>query len=188
VSEKAAAPESEEKEDLDLVRLLVPFLGFFLLFLLGITWYLGRQRDALQLAVTEGQKKLPGLATAYQDIEQLVGTFRQGNAGLARSDTASWMKERYTAAGIQASQVTLDPWKAVPRKDYEEHYVRVVVRGIPREKALHFLWNVERATTKLRTVTMKLDRSGGRQAPEADIWDLTVTFGYRIPRGAKEGI
>jgi hypothetical protein len=190
VSAREKPAGEDAKEEMDLLRLLVPFLAFFLVFLAGITLYLRSQRDAFADAIryAEENNRLKNLAVTYAEVDALIDTFGKGNAGTAQSDAATWMKERYGAAGIQPGQVTLDPWKPIARRDYEENYCRVVIKGIPRQKATHFLWNVERATTKLRTISLKLDRaSGSRGTPDADMWDLTVSFGYRVPRGAKDG-
>ena len=97
------------------------------------------------------------------------------------------MKERYTNAGIQQGQVTINPWKEKATRDYVEHSVEIVVKDVPRDKAVRLLWSVEQVSTKMRTIESRFRRTAPNNSPETDVWTLNATFGYRVPRGFKEG-
>ncbi|MHC4820157.1 MAG: hypothetical protein ACYTDX_00380 [Planctomycetota bacterium] len=173
----------EEEDDIDIVRALIYFLGILLVGLVVVVWLLQGKRDEFTNAVQYSERELPKLAKQYEEIRGLLREYAEGDAGDARDKTATWMRERYSAAAIQPSQVTINPWKNRPYREYEENGVKVVVKGIPRENAMRFVWNVERISTKMRTISMRLNRAAPRDQPEADLWDLTVEFGYRVPRG-----
>jgi len=52
---------------------------------------------------------------------------------------------------------------------------------------VHFVWNVESVSPKMRTIEMKVTRTPPNNAPETDLWELRAKFGYREPRGMKAG-
>jgi hypothetical protein len=178
----ADAPEDEA----DLVRASVYFMAFLLLGLIGVTAILISQRDTKRAAVDAASESAPKLAQTYDQVRKLLAKYKEGGAGQARYETQTWMSERYTSARIDHGQVSIGEWRNRPQKEYEENSLQVTIKGVSRVQAVQFVWNVERVSTIMRTIEMKLTRSGGRDDVEADKWDLVVTFGYRVPKGFKE--
>jgi len=183
---RPAAPAGDGDE-VDVVRAAIYFLGILLVGLVVVLGVLLHLRDGYREAVGEGEKRLPELARTYDQVRRLLKSYQEGKAEQARKETQTWMKERYGAAQIADGQVAIGPWRSRPTKDYDENAVQVTIDGVSREIAMHFVWNVERVSTKMRTLDLRLRRTTGVKDAEADSWKLVVTFGYRVPRGFKEG-
>jgi len=181
------AAEKAAKDEVDLVRAATYFLGILLVGLCVVFWLLAGKRDEYLSSIEYGEKNLKTMAAQYDAVRALVKQYKDSGADEARKETATWLQLRYKQAGIDPKQVTTEPWKERPAKDYIEHYVDVVVKGIRQEQAIHFLWNVEKVSPKMRTIECKLSRAAPNNAPETDLWELRASFGYRVPRGMKEG-
>ena len=173
------------KDDVDLVRAAIYFLGILLVGLCVVYWLLAGKRDQYLSAIEYGEKNMKGMATQYEAVRSLVKHYKDSGADEARKETATWLKLRYQQAGIDAKQVKTDPWQDKSMKDYSENWVEVIVKDIRLDQAVHFLWNVEKVSPKMRTIGSTLTRSAPNNAPETDLWELRASFGYRIPRGAK---
>jgi len=182
----ATAPEEKAaKDDVDLVRAAIYFLGILLVGLGVVYWLLAGKRDQYLSAVEYGEKNMSNMATQYEMVRGLVKQYKDSGADEARKETATWLKQRYQGAGIDPKQVKTEKWNERPSKDFVEHYVDVIVSGIRLDQAVHFLWNVEKVSPKMRTIETKLSRSAPNNAPETDVWELRASFGYRVPRGVK---
>ena len=184
----APAADREGGDEMDFVRAAIWFMGFLLAGFVGVLFVLGHQRDQHREAVAFGEKNLKKMAATYESVKGLLKEYENSHADEVRKNTQTWLGDRYKNAGIQPGQVVVDPWKAAPSKDYIEHSVQVTMKGITRAQAVSFLWSVERMSTKMRTIESKLTRTlQSNQSPETDNWELKASFGYRAPRGMKEG-
>lgn len=184
--EAKTADGAEAKDDVDVVKVAIGFLSFLLVGLAVVLVVLMKHRDGFRAAVEYGEKNLPTTAKQYDSVKGLLKTYKDSGAEKARSETRTWIQDRARAAGISDNQVTTQKWDDKPAKDYLEIWVDVVVKDVRRDQAVHFLWNVENMSTKMKTVGMTLRRTDSK-TPEADVWELKASFGYRVPRGFKEG-
>ncbi len=188
MTESAGAPVAEDaKDEVDLARAAIYFLVILLAGLLVVFGFLVKHRDQFREAVDYGARSLPAMADQYDKVRGLLKQYKESGADEARKETRTWIEQRAKAANIPGNAVTTEKWQDKPLKDYVENFVPVVVRGQPRDRLIHFAWNVERMSTKMKTIEMKLTRVAPNNAPETDVWDMRVSFGYREPRGAKEG-
>jgi hypothetical protein len=181
--EAAPAP----KEDVDVLKATVWFLLCLVPGLAGVWWLLSSQRDAYRAAVEAGEKNLKAMAPQYDQVVGLLRQYKDSGSDEARTSTRTWLKQRFTQAGIADSQVTTEKWRERPARDHVEHYVEVVVKGVRIEQAMHFLWAVEKVSPKMKPILVKLSRNAPANAPETDAWELRAEFGYRVPRGTREG-
>jgi hypothetical protein len=184
-AEKAGAAEGA-KDEVDVVRAAIYFLGILLVGLSVVLWVLLRQRDAFRDAVSYGDKNLKAMAAQYEGVAGLLKQYKESGADEARRETRTWLGGRFKAAGIPEGKVITESWKERPQKEFIENYVDVVVKDQPLDRLVHFLWNVERMSTKMRTIEMRLSRSAPNNAPETDNWELKAAFGYREPRGRRD--
>lgn len=184
-----AAVEAEvgAKDDVDIVRAAIYFLGILLVGLGVVLYVLQGRRDDFRRSVDSAAKNLPAMAVRYDAVRALLKQYKDSGADDARNHTLTWLQARYQPAGIQTTQVSVEKWSERPSKDYIEYFVDVIVKGVPESQAVHFLWNVEKVSPKMRTIETKLTRTPPNNAPETDLWELKATFGYRVPRGMKEG-
>lgn len=181
-----AAPKAEG-EDVDVVRATIYFLAILLAGLGVVYLVLLSKRDGYREAVAWGEKNGRLLAGTYDGVKGLLKEYENSHADEALKNLQGWLKQRYAAADIQDNQVGTDKWGSQLFKDSVEWYVKVKVKNVPRRNAVQFVWNVERMSTKMRTIEMTLKRTAPAGQPEADVWELGATFGYRVPRGMKEG-
>lgn len=177
--------EKAAKDDVDLVRAAIYFLGILLVGLCVVYWLLAGKRDQYLSAIEYGEKNMKAMATQYETVRGLVKQYKDSGADEARKETATWLKLRYQQAGIDQKQVKTDPWKDKPSKDFIEHDVDVTVKDVRLDQAVHFVWNVEKVSPKMRTIEAMLTRTAPNNAPETDLWELRASFGYRVPRGVK---
>lgn len=182
-----ATPPAEKivKDDVDLVRAAIYFLGILLVGLCVVYYLLAAKRDQYLSSIEYGEKNMKTMAAQYEAVRGLVKQYKDSGADEARKETATWLKLRYQQAGIDPKQVKTEKWNERPSKDYIESYVDVIVTGVRLEQAVHFVWNVEKVSPKMRTIETKISRSAPNNAPETDLWELRSSFGYRVPRGAK---
>lgn len=183
----AEAPEPAAKDEVDFVRAAIYFLGILLLGLGAVYAVLLHQRDEFRAAVQYGEKNLRLMDVQYEQVSALLKQYEESGADEAEKQTRTWLKQRYGAAGIQDGQVVTESWHEKPQREYLERGVDVVVKNVRRDQAVHFLWNVEKVSPKMRTIEMKLTRQAPANAPETDNWELRASFGYRVPRGMKTG-
>jgi hypothetical protein len=181
----AAPAGPKAKDDIEVVRLAIWFLAVLLAALGAVWWMLASKRDQFLAAVEFGEKNMPAMATQYESVRGLVKQYKDTGADEARKETATWLKQRYQNAGIDPKQVKTEKWNDRPSKDFIEYYVDVIVGGVRLDQAVHFLWNVEKASPKMRTIESKVSRAAPSNAPETDLWELRASFGYRVPRGTK---
>jgi len=187
---EAAAPAA--RDPIDAVRALIYFLAILLVGLGVVVYLLVQRRDAVRASTSRGDGFAKDLNTTYGQVEGLLKSYSESGAGEARERTTEWLTKRHEVAGIDQKQVRIDPWKNRRKveggeKPFEENYLRVRVTGVPREKAMQFVWNVERQSTMMRSLSLKLERTTGKDiAPEADVWNVDILFGYRVS-GRKEG-
>jgi len=175
------------KDEVDFVRVAIYFLGILIVGLGALYAVLLHQRDSFRSSVQYAEKNLKGMDTQYEQVTALLKQYKDSGADEAEKQTRTWLQQRYKAAGIQDGQVATESWKDKPQRDYLERYVDVVVKGVRRDQAVHFLWNVEKVSPKMRTIEMKLNRQAPANAPETDLWELRASFGYRVPRAARAG-
>ncbi len=185
---KIAAGEEPEAaaDEVDVARAATYFLGILLAGLVGVLFLLQSKRDEFRDAVSYGEKNLKKMAGQYDGVRGLLKEYTLSGADEAERNTNGWLKQRYSNAGIQDAQVTTERWTDRPKKDYVERLVNVVVKGVQRQQAVQFIWNVEKMSTKMRTIEMKLNRTAPNNNREADVWELRVAFGYRVPRSARD--
>ena len=181
------AKPAEATDEVDVVRAAIWFFGILIVGLGVVYAFLLNQRDAHRTAIQYGEKNLKGMASQYDQIQALLKQYKESGAEEARVTPRTWLKARYQAAGLQDGQVATEKWSERPQKDYSEWYLEVVLKNVRRDQAVHFLWNVEKVSPKMRTIEMKMDRRAPPTAPETDNWDLRVSFGYRVPRGVRTG-
>jgi hypothetical protein len=184
---KEPAAGDAPKDEVDFVRAAIYFLGILLLGLGAVYAVLLHQRDGFRASVQYGEKNLKAMDTQYEQVGSLLKQYKDSGADEAEKQTRTWLQQRYKAAGIQDGQVATESWKDKPQRDYMERYVDVVVKGVRRDQAVHFLWNVEKVSPKMRTIEMKLSRQAPANAPETDLWELRASFGYRVPRAVRAG-
>jgi hypothetical protein len=187
MAEETAGKEPGPKDEVDVVRAAIYFLAILLAGLAAVFWVLRGRRDDYQKAIEGAAKTLPAMKPKYDAVTNLVKQYRDSGTDEAKSNPRTWLQQRYRLAGIQDGQVTTEKWNDRPSKDYVEHYVDVLVKGVRQDQAVHFLWNVESVSPKMRTIEMRLTRTPPNNAPETDLWELKASFGYREPRGLKPG-
>ena len=185
----------EGGDETDFLRAAIWFMGFLLAGFVVVFLVLVHKRDQHREAVALGEKiqknnetTLKNMATNYESVKGLIKEYENSHAEEVQKNLQSWLGERYKTAGIQTTQVVAEPWKDTRSKEYIEYYVPITMKGITRQQAISFVWSVERVSTKMRTIELKLTRQvQANQPPETDVWELKVSFGYRVPRGVKEG-
>jgi hypothetical protein len=186
MAKEAAEPGTVAKDEVDVVRAAIYFLGILLVGLVVVLFFLREKRDDLRDAVAWGTKSLPEMAGQYDEVRSRVKLYRDSGADEALREIRTWLQQRTRTAGIQDGQVTTEKWSVRAQRDHEEHYVPVVVKGVTLAQATHFLWNVEKVSPKMRTIDLTLRRTAPNNAPETDLWEVKASFGYRVPRGLKE--
>lgn len=187
MADEAEGKEPGPKDEVDVVRAAIYFLAILLAGLAAVFWVLKGRRDDYRRSLEFAEKMLPDLKPRYDAVTNLVKQYRDSGADEAKTNPRTWLQQRYRLAGIQDGQVSTEKWGERPAKDYVEYYVDVLVKGIRQDQAVHFVWNVESVSPKMRTIELKLNRTPPNNAPDTDLWELKASFGYREPRGMKAG-
>ena len=168
----------------------------------GVVWYVQKRSDELERAVnsTRGNPEnpasglLPKLAQAKSDVQAMLGVYEKNKEDEARLSGITWFTTIYERKGIADASIQLGAWKVPPADGpdgncWEERYDMKVSNKQPlkREEIGKFLFEIERSSTRMRTIELSIQRNGKEDQQEEDAWTGSILVGYRRPKMKEEG-
>ncbi len=183
--------EGPQVPEHDLLRLYTWVMLGLTVVLAGALWWQWSQVGKLRKSVTKGENLLDDYAEAKLEIKALLKVYGDNNEEAARYEPYTWFSEIWQRKGIPDASVNMRSWQN-PRVDakggYLEERIEIGIQPrepLKREQVGIFCHEIERASTRLRILDLKIDRKGAnfkKGVYDEDAWAGKFTVGYRRQR------
>ena len=185
MSDEAAAPGDE----LDVLKVYVWVMLLMSVALAVVLWLMHERATNAKSRVEKGNKKLIEFAEAKQEIQAMINVYKTNKEDEARDTPLTWFSEIWRKrAGILDPSIKFGEWDESPRFDHKGNYYEENISigfsaraPLPREKIAALCHEIERASTRLRVLELKISRAGKRDQLDGNEWHGKVMIGYRIP-------
>jgi hypothetical protein len=155
----------------------------------GFVWYYQKKTDELQRTVDVAKKSLGELAEGKHEISQMLGVYKKNREDQARDEPLTWFQSCWKAKGIEDKNVQLDAWKVPPDVGEDGTYYEEKIglkfsskNPLRREQIGQLLHEIESRSTRLRVLTLKVNRAGREETLAEDTWTGGCEIGYRYPK------
>jgi hypothetical protein len=176
-------------DELDVLKVYVWVMLVMSVALSVALWFMHRRVQTAQKFNASAQDKLVDFAAAKSEIVAMLTVYRDNNEDQARTSPNTWFSNVWRSTGIEDSSIKMGAWDNPPRYDnkgkYWEENIRIVIENrqpLTRQKVAEFCHEVERASTRLRILSLDLRRANKKEGLETDQWSGRITFGYRRAR------
>lgn len=174
--------------EMDVLRVYVwGMLGVTLVFAGLAWWWDGRESD-LRRTVENARADLPKLAQAKREIQQMLKVYKTNKEDEVRRSHLTWFTTVFKAQGITEDSVGILSWKDPPEPGPDGSYVEEKIgikfhqkKPLSRAQIGRFLHAVERSSTRLRVIEMRVQRAGKEETLAEDAWYGEAVIGYRVP-------
>jgi len=175
-------------DELDVLRLYVWGMGFLTVALGIVLYVMIGKADNVENRVKNGRAKLERIATAKSEIQGMLNVYKTNREDEARTKALTWFAAVWRSKGINDASIKYNEWDESPRRDASGFLEENISFGfnarapLTREKVAAFCHAVERKSSRLRVLELKLNRAGKKdQELAGDEWYGKVMIGYRIP-------
>lgn len=175
----------------DLLRLYTWVMLGLTVVLGGGLWWQYTQVEKTKKTVVAARRMLKDLSKSKGEIKQLLKVYNDNNEEAARYEPYTWFSEIWQRKGIPDASVNMKSWQN-PRVDakggYLEERIDIGIQPrdpLKREQIGIFCHEIERASTRLRILELKIDRKGKnfkKGVYDEDQWGGKFTVGYRRQR------
>jgi hypothetical protein len=190
VKKSDAAPPAGPEADVFKIyvwAMLVPIVV-----LAGLYFWAADRAEAAEKSVAQGRKLLDDFAEAKSEVNSLLKVYSDNNEEDARYEPFTWFSGIWQRKGIDNSAINLGAWRDQPlyvvKGGYYEEQIEIKVNSknpLPRESIAKLCHEIERASTRLRILELKLSRKLKKDEYDKDEWSGRIQIGYRWQK-AKE--
>ena len=180
---------TENEGGADLVRIYIWVALLVSVALGGVLWWMNGRLEKSQKTLVAAKRKLPQFAKDKVRIEQMLNVFSNNKEEDARRRPNTWFPAIWSKKGLPDASVRLGAWseKYVPRDNYDEHQIEFkfdAKNPLSRRQIVSLAHEIERASTRLRVLEMKLGRAKSSRTEEfkPNDWTGKLTVGYRVAR------
>ena len=175
--------------EMDVLRIYVwGMLGVTVVFA-GLAWWWNAKEEDLGRTVENARTKvLPELAQGKREIDAMLKVYKANKEDVARLQPLTWFSTIWKSQGISEASIQILAWKDPPEPGQDGSYVeeKITIKVLQksplrREQIGRFLHAIERASTRLRILEMRVQRSGRDENLSADEWYGEAVVGYRVP-------
>jgi hypothetical protein len=156
---------------------------------IGLVWFVQKKTETYKRDVAAARKALPDLAKDKRSVDMMVNVFEKNQEDIAYNQPLTWFGNIRKQVGIDEASLDLGRWKTPPAEgpggtSLEERYEIKFRSQVPltREKIVRYLHQIEKSSTRLRTIELKISRAGKEDALEDDTWTGNAVIGYRRPK------
>jgi len=174
---------------MDVLRVYVwGMLGVTLVFGGLAWWWDGKESDLRRTVENARTKVLPELAQGKREIQQMLKVYKTNKEDVARLQPLTWFSTIYKSQGISDASIQILAWKDPPEPGPDGSYVEEKIgikflqkNPLTRAQIGRFLHAVERASTRLRVMELRVQRAGREETLAEDTWYGEAVVGYRTP-------
>ncbi len=183
------AERTEVGDDMDLVKVYIWLMAALSVGLGGVLWYFSGQVDQTDKLVNTARKKMDAFSDQKEDVLAMLNVFTNNQEEQAREHPMTWFPRRWQRKGISDQSVRPGAWveKYYPRGNFDEHRIEFKFdnkKPLSRQHIGEFAHAIERDSTRLRIIEMKMRRASGARNEEykPEDWSGEIVVGYRKAR------
>ncbi len=174
-------------DELDLIKVYVWVMVAVTVVACGVVWYMNGRVEETRKRIEYARKSLVPFAEAKQEIVSMLNVYTANKEDEARLQPLTWFSRVWQRKGINDQSVRPGRWleKYNSKGNFDENFIELKFNNkspLTREQIGGFCHEVERASTRLRLIELKLRRAGRKDSYEDDAWSGSVTVGYRKAR------
>jgi hypothetical protein len=175
--------------EMDVLKVYVwGMLGVTVVFAGLAWWWDAKEADLRKTVVHARETRLPQIAQAKRDIQGMLKVFKANKEDEARLQPLTWFSTIWKSQGINEASIQILAWKDPPEPGHDGSYVeeKITIKFLQRsplrrEQIGKFLHAIERSSTRLRVIEMRVQRAGRDESMSADEWYGEAVVGYRVP-------
>jgi type IV pilus assembly protein PilM len=187
-TDTARGEEPAPAEDFDLIKVYVWVMLAFTVVMAGGLWWTYSSVEATNKRVAAARKSLPKFAEQKREILAMLDVYTTNKEDEARRQPSTWFSRVWQRKGIPNESVRLEAWeeKFVTKGNYYEQWIDLKFQTkapLTRAQIGKFCHEIERESTRLRILELKVKRAGKRKEEfNEDQWSGSVRVGYRQQR------
>lgn len=174
-------------DELDVVKVYIWVMAVMTVVLAGVVWFTSTQVDDTQKRVATAQKSLAPFAETKQEIQAMLNVYTANREDEARLQPLTWFSRVWQRKGISDQSIRPQAWqeKFNARGNFDENSIELKFDNktpLTRSQIGQLCHEIERESTRLRLIELKLRRAGRKDSFDEDAWSGSVVVGYRKAR------
>ena len=174
-------------DELDLIKVYIWVMLAMTVVLGGVVWLTHSQVAETRDRVEFARRNLAEFEQAKREIRAMLDVYTANKEDEARLQPLTWFSRGWKQKGIDDQSVRPQAWqeKYNARGNFDENFIELKFDNrnpLTRKQIGELCHEIERASTRLRLLELKLRRAGRKDDYEADEWHGSVTVGYRKAR------
>jgi len=175
-------------EELDLIKVYIWVMIAMTIVLGAVVVYTRSQVEDTQKRIEFARKSCWGdFAETKQEIKAMLNVYTANREDEARLQPLTWFSRVWQRKGISDQSVRPGAWqeKYNAKGNFDENFIELRFDNrnpLTREQIGTLCHEIERESTRLRLIELKLRRAGRKDSFEEDAWSGSVTVGYRKAR------
>jgi len=174
-------------DELDVVKVYIWVMVVMTVVLLGVVWYTSGQVTDTQKKVASAEKSFTPFAETKQEIQSMLNVYTANREDEARLQPNTWFSRVWQRKGINDQSMRPQAWteKFNARGNFDENSIELKFDNknpLTRQQIGQLCHEIERESTRLRLIELKLRRAGRKDSYDEDAWSGSVVVGYRKAR------
>jgi hypothetical protein len=174
-------------DELDLIKVYIWVMVAMTVVLAGVVWFTSSQVDETRKDIEFARKNLQTFAETKQEIGAMLNVYTANKEDEARLQPLTWFSRVWQRKGINDQSIRPQAWqeKYNARGNFDENFIELKFDNknpLTRKQIGELCHEIERASTRLRLIELKLRRAGRKDSFEDDSWSGSVVVGYRKAR------
>ncbi len=189
---KSESAEPPPVGQADVFKIYVWAMLLPIVILAGLYFWASDRAEAAEKSVKQGQRLLKKFAEAKSEVNSLLQVYSDNNEEDARYEPFTWFSEIWKRKGIDNASLNLGAWREQPlyvvKGGYYEEQIEIKVvskKPLEREAIAKLCHEIERQSTRLRILELKLSRKLKKGEYDKNEWSGRIQIGYRWQK-AKE--
>ena len=152
-----------------------------------MVWFTNTQVEDTNKRIEFARNNLESFAETKQEVNAMLNVYTANKEDEARLQPLTWFSRVWQRKGITDQSIRPGAWqeKYNARGNFDENFIELKFDNknpLSRKQIGEFCHEIERASTRLRLIELKLRRAGRKDSFEEDTWSGSVTVGYRKAR------
>lgn len=174
-------------EELDLIKVYIWVMVAMTAVLAFVVWFTSNQVDKTQKDIRFARSNLVEFAETKQEIRAMLNVYTANKEDEARLQPLTWFSRVWQRKGINDQSIKPGAWqeKYNAKGNYDENFIELRFDNkapLTRKQIGELCHEIERQSTRLRLIELKLRRAGRKDSFDDDAWAGSVTVGYRKAR------
>ena len=174
-------------DELDLIKVYIWVMVAMTIVLAGVVWYTNSQVEETRGRIQFARTNLRSFAETKQEISAMLNVYSANKEDEARLQPNTWFSRVWQRKGIDNQSMSPGAWqeKYNAKGNFDENFIELKFNNkqpLTRKQIGELCHEIERASTRLRLIELKLRRAGRKDSFEEDSWSGSVTVGYRKAR------